>query len=113
MKTLEEKQQMIAEFVGHESSHFPKHYHLHKINLPLTKLEDLKFNSSWDWLMSVVENIESMGFSTSTNTIGAQHQVTKFEIFSGGASVLHSIDKSKKQAIFNAVVKFIEWYNEN
>lgn len=76
-------------------------------------LSELKYHTSWEWLMPVVERIEEMGFSTQVNTIGRQHQITKFEIFSGGADVLNRISKSKKEATYKAVVGFIQWYNQN
>jgi len=101
MKTLEEKQQMIAEFVGHESSHFPKHYHLHKINLPLTKLEDLKFNSSWDWLMPVAKECQRL---LSVRNANEFYMLQSLE---------ESILSFKPERAFEEIVEVIEWYNEN
>lgn len=77
----------------------------------------LEYDTSWDWLMPVVEKIESTkakeGFYfdvdiLSTGVIissAAKHivQITQEEIQS----------TSKIEAVYNAVVEFIKWYNQN
>lgn len=79
------------------------------------KLTDLKFNSSWDWLMSVVEKIERYLY---------EEQATEFkiDIFSGASIYIPSTkthihysynDSSKIEAVYNTVIEFIKWYNES
>jgi len=68
-----------------------------------------KYHSDWNWLMEVVEKIESLGYN--------------FNITSGDATVLYyhcaiyqtsiyRIDGTTKiQATYETVIEFIKWYN--
>ena len=72
--------------------------------------EDMKFNSSWDWLMSVVERIENFGH--------------EFIIVESRCYVKHNTDHSieelfhietigsKIDTTYKAVLKFINNYNK-
>jgi hypothetical protein len=59
MKTIEQNNIMIAEFMGYIDNGCSEEGFL--IN-PITKydedIESLEYHSSWDWLMPVVEKIE-------------------------------------------------------
>ena len=73
-------------------------------------IEDLKFHSDWNWLMEVVEKIESLGFvfQIHHNVVNIFNGETKEngiynETFQG---------KTKIKTIYNACVEFIKWYNE-
>ena len=73
--------------------------------------DDIKYNSSWDWLMPVVEKIENFGF--------------EFFIVEDRVKIAHNTDHSidviidftsgrgKNETAYQAVVEFIKWYNEN
>ena len=92
----------------------------------------LKYHTSWDWLMLVVEKIESIELNDSNSTnyydvcimpdavlIGLQSDdlenplilINKSE---GVGSINHHVHlfEKKRDAVYNAVVEFIEWYNE-
>ena len=119
---------LIAEFMGGIPSSVPN-----LINLPQTvgesslfcvkgsdglpsgtykveRLNELKYNTSWDWLMPVVEKIESLGY--------------EFFIVEDRIKIAHNTDHStetiidftlggsKRDATYQAVVEFIKWYNE-
>lgn len=67
------------------------------------------YKYDWKWLMPVVEKIESMGF--------------KFQICRKRVEIADDTDKQrmwlviksekhKMDAIYRAVIKFIEWYNK-
>ena len=72
--------------------------------------EDMKFDSSWDWLMSVVERIENFGY--------------EFIIVESRCYVKHNTDHSIKELFhietigskidttYKAVLKFINNYNK-
>ena len=67
----------------------------------------LKYHSSWDWLMPVVEKIESLNyefiiFRTTANINRGESQ--EFPYYQG---------ETKKEAAYKAVVEFIKWYNQN
>lgn len=66
--------------------------------------EELLFSSSWDWLMPVVEKIES------------EHSVT-FNIEGDNVHIngdfkLSVFEHSKKESVYKAIVKFVKWYNK-
>ena len=77
-------------------------------NEPYFSLKDLPFDSEWDWLMPVVEKIESLGytFKIKGSTVVIKHSDVDFEdIF-----VVRE-DFDKKEAVFIGVLKFIKRYN--
>jgi len=115
---------VIAEFMGAISNTHPWGYLIPDGELNLSfdlfdkkvfsndggsgwKIEELKFHSSWDWLMQVVEKIESMlpdGFC-----VFIQHSDCFIEHPDIGISGKSS---DKQESTWQACVEFIEWYNE-
>jgi hypothetical protein len=71
-------------------------------------IEDLKFNTDWNWLMEVVEKIESLDFILPSQEYG-QYKAMKIE----DALTIKYKDTTKIEAVYNACVEFIKWYNEN
>ena len=72
------------------------------------ELDKLKFHSNWNWLMEVVEKIESIGFTFETKKNWAR--ITR----KGENIILRwEEDKTKIEAVYNACVEFIKFYNEN
>ena len=72
--------------------------------------EYLLFHTSWDWLIPVVEKIESLGYTVNISriTTSISEMVNEETMFSWVCG-----DISKKLEItYNTVVQFIEWYNE-
>jgi hypothetical protein len=64
------------------------------------------YDRDWNWLMPVVEKIESLNFKTTiTNHICRIERV----IFD---DIVFSEDMPKIQAVYNACVEFIKWYNQ-
>jgi hypothetical protein len=74
----------------------------------------LKFNSDWNWLMEVVEKIETMGGAVCigngncvmiifylTDVMGESYSETR-----------ELTGETKIEATYNACVEFIKWYNE-
>lgn len=65
----------------------------------------VKYNSSWDWLMSVVEKIESLGnygftiYRNSTNINGLPIELA------------NTRGTTKIEAVYNACVEFVKYYN--
>ena len=99
MKTIVEKNRMIAEFIGFKLQDNPNErwfgqYFTTSNGLWANRIELLHFDTSWDWLMPVVEKIESVNE-------GVPQQLLNVSLF------------SYIEDVYNAVVEFIEWYNEN
>ena len=92
----QENNKLIAEFMGKE---IYQHYH------------ESNYHSSWNWLMPVVEKIESLGY--------------EFFIVEDRVKVSHNTDHSietiidltfggnKRDATYQGVVEFINEYNKN
>lgn len=125
MKTTTENNKIIAEFMGLEITkdkvivpemfQVEEHpFHLLKWiddfrevdNLPPNSLNNLHFNSDWNWLMKVVEKIEMHGFTFeikknwSCITRKGEKIILRWED-----------DKTKIEAVYNACIAFIDWYN--
>ncbi len=73
---------------------------------------ELKYYLSWDWLMLVVEKIEAMKspvyISSNCCTI---YEYANFNIEKGDYFTEVYAD-TKINAVYQAVIKFITWYNE-
>jgi hypothetical protein len=79
------------------------------------------YHKSWDWLIPVVEKIESLGYYTKiySYTIGysTEHYMailtyddkTQYENLAMNRKFTHSANKLT--ATYNAVIEFITWYN--
>lgn len=75
--------------------------------------DDLKYHVNWDWLMPVVEKIESTQRSTLLYGGIANLKPYFFRIagsFSGDFETEAS-GKTRIEAVYKAVLKFILWYN--
>jgi len=121
--TKAEINKLIALFVGRVGKINPNLYTfigLHDItNDTWYRLDDTKFDSSWDWLMPVIDKIRSLGYIyeqgnrlnddfTSRYFVAVRHVIDKKRFGSTTFS-----DDGLKQLSYNAVVEFILWYNEN
>lgn len=73
----------------------------------------LKYDSSWDWLMPVVEKIESLDDEKSVNINGPLCLIKGDHTAVGGWDLITaSADgPTKIEAVYKAVVEFIKWYN--
>lgn len=110
-----ENNKIIAEFLGYELEEtMNEKVFVYAIpttnnNTDFFKPNELLFHSDWNWLMKVVEKIESLDYN--------------FNITSGDATALHyhcaiyqtsiyRIDGTTKiQATYETVIEFIKWYN--
>ena len=76
----------------------------------MCKITSLRYNSSWDWLMPVVEKIEKI--------IWNKIDLTEEVIINGLScripikdDAFISIKNTKIEATYDCVVEFIKWYN--
>jgi hypothetical protein len=79
----------------------------------------LEYNTSWDWLMPVVDKIEKLGFDSRIHGNNSDdgylcdfiqdntnNEISCFVTWQDNGG-------TKIEATFKAVVEFIKWYNEN
>jgi hypothetical protein len=113
MNTLENNK-LIAEFMGCLTHAETK---AHLTNYGFYHTEDLQYHSDWNWLMEVVEKIENL-------TDKDNFVLYDFNIYSDAVIItdqqentLVIVNKSdgnfttKKEAVYNACVEFIKYYN--
>lgn len=93
MKTIEEKNRMIAVFMGFERLESYKIWFDNKGK----EVHQLDFHISWDWLMPVVDKIYSTGLD--------EHDINEI------GDITHALLDVNISAVHEAVVKFIEMYN--
>lgn len=113
MKTKEiiEGNKLIAEFMGvtQKENNWYDGFELHQAGLPFrcgaegNGTHELKFDTSWDWLMSVVEKISSLSKPNFTDEINRK----RIEIFKK-VDIFSTIEW-----VYKSVIEFIKWYNQN
>ena len=112
MKNTLENNKMFAEFLGYCQLHpdYPTTTYWYKKDYqPLTIL---LFHSNWDWLMRVVEKIESLGYTVTI--AGVMCKVTKVLDLENSIVSYVLGDKSRKlELIYTTMVEFVKWHNKN
>jgi hypothetical protein len=103
MKTIEENNRLIAEFMGFKlQSNTDERWFGQWFTISngtwANRIEILHFHTSWDWLMPVVDAIYNTDIDEqATNEIG---------------DITHALLDVNINAVHEAVVNFIEFYNK-
>ena len=97
MDNITENNKLISEFMGNEKPNFAK------INGASIDITNCAYSHSWDWLMPVVEKIESLENKLNNETKEEFRQFQK---------VLSLPIYSKIEAVYNVCIEFIKWYNK-
>ena len=123
MENIIENNKLIAEFLNWEFDDLSETFETPFLKLVepqafgdeqfSCKLQDfeLEFHSDWNWLMQVVEKIENLSKEGETYMFS----ITKFSArvtYKGSRIVDLPIDNTKIEAVYNACIEFIKWYNE-
>lgn len=107
---MEKENKLIAEFMGYEDWSEYNSVRLKRTDgidayKHICKYKDIKYHTSWDWLMPVVEKIESLGYWVNRNngdvTISKDNDMIVITPMSSGG-----IDM-----MYQAVVEFINGFN--
>lgn len=108
-----EENKLIAEFMGmkpikkdESDGIWTNTIKAHDYNVVM----NLSFNNNWNWLMEVVEKIESLSKENETYSFS----ITKISVrvlYRGNRVVDLPINDTKIEAVYNACVDFIKWYN--
>jgi hypothetical protein len=117
-----------SDFVNSDKEHYPwwekfidgkvvKTYH-HDILNADGKFEWGSYHTSWDWLMPVVEKIVEIDITPAPNWRGYRVEIVpRGYVKIEGFSMTHVfknvfIEGSLINAVWQAVVQFIQWYNK-
>ena len=123
-----ENNKLIAEFMGNIPI-FENEYKMVTHNNMCYGIDELKYDTDWNWLMPVVERIESLGVKSIryidfhimpdaiivTNQDNEENPLILINRSEGIGSVQKDIImfETKLQATYKAVVEFINWHNEH
>ena len=131
MKDIQENNRLIAQFMGFTIEKNLGYYDNEMLmgqNVYDQQngncFDELLFNTSWDWLMPVVEKIREEGAEISISYRQGIHPTGCYtycrlnkSTFSNSWGVHKNAKGNRtmtmKEAVYNSVVEFIKWYNEN
>ena len=108
---------LIAEFMGNKMN---GDYYISGYNakFPTTDLVHpltLAYNEDWNWIMPVVEKIESLEQVDYTKLLSEPKNFYQFEInlkTDSDQSSFNVMTENKMESIYDCLVAFIKWYNE-
>lgn len=104
----------IAEFLGYKPApEVAKGYYIKK-GVGGMYVKDMKYHSSWECLMDVVEQITELGHGVVIEPVVGENVCT-IRCYQGVAVALEIKIKNEdsiKRATYHAVVKFAVWYNK-
>ena len=116
-QSIIENNKLIAEFMGLQITADQKAYFIElgdskyfNTNKGITQnamlINRLRYNSSWDWLMTIVENIESLNHWVEIYGVGCYVKPKTTEGY------LKAFNASTKiECVYNACIDFIKWFN--
>lgn len=116
MKNIVESNKLIAEFLNvkmHPCETIEKLKFLSMEERGLYNgyfVEDLKYHEDWNWLMKVVEKIESLDFIF--EILSTRVDIADYRVIAFKKRFEPIIKETKIEAVYNACVEFIKWYNE-
>ena len=78
---------------------------------------NLKYHKDWNWLMPVVEKIETLKyvdeFNIQYDSVAKGHIVSITPAYDNTFNAIYTdVYENKIDAVYHAVIKFIEWYNQ-
>ena len=119
---MEETNRLIAEFMGFTKEknlgYYDNNENMSQVVYDVQNgncFDELLFDKSWDWLMSVVEKIEDTNLSPTTeNSVNVTIGATSYCVIQDNYGEKFEIvgqDKTKLLSVYQAVVKFIKRIN--
>lgn len=114
---MKENNKLLAEFLGWEQfgsiGLYDTTFHNNKGSLHwLTK--NMRFHNDWNWLMEVVEKIESIETEDGRTFTIDMHRdsVLIFEYGMHTNEIIFTEGKGRFENLYNACVQFVEWLNK-
>ena len=114
---METNNKLLAEFMGYvNTTQTDRDFNIYEGNEMIIKGKpkqlmeamSMEFHSDWNWLMQVVEKIESLNFAIKVVVNEALIFCEDWE----SLDYIYAIEKTKIEATYNACVEFVKWYNE-
>jgi len=108
---------LIAEFMGWDiisPTTIPTNLHLSNLELDNGRVMELKFDTSWDWLMPVVENINSLTDEFgNTNDFVIGNDYVWVDPHCGNRIFFSEYDPKEPMIskVYRGAVRFIKQYN--
>ena len=122
---MEENNRIIAEFMGYtlnENNEYPIEYITVQGHWDTCPIQDLNYHKSWDWLIPVVEKIESIRdsyhgrFGVYINSNSCTIQSTNFRPDKPISNPPHYYDNfvlnNKIESTYYSIINFINFYNK-
>lgn len=116
---MEGNNKLIAEFLGYNIwSWDNENFYITRGKAPNEinhNINSLKFSYNWDWLMEVVQRIESINKDrqllfevqiSGTDCAIQAHESVK------GVPCIFWTEKTKIEAVYGACIEFIKWFNK-
>ena len=93
------KNNVIAKFLGKEVLYGT---HVHHETAPKGSVTVMKYDTDWNWLLEVIRIIELLDDLKQDKDFNRRiDKVLCLPIY------------TKQEIVYNAVIEFLEWYNEN
>ena len=108
---------LLANFIGMQKTNVGW-YDAEEILLKVEKdntFDILKFNTDWNWIMQVVEKIETLETKDGRTFTIDMHRdsVLIFEYGIHTNEIVFTEGKGRLDNLYNACVEFVEWWNKN
>lgn len=108
------RNRLIVEFMGKvlNDTRYPKTpYYMHDDGTFFSYIENLPYNTKWEWLMPVVENIELLGYDSYIACYKKEIHSCLFQRSNNGEDICYVKSHSKIEAVFITCSDFIIYYN--
>jgi hypothetical protein len=108
-----ENNKLLAEFLGYKTYKMNGVLNVHYSEVNVRTIQDTHYHTDWNWLMQVVEKIESLGYCliiggrTTKNYCEIRGEADDFT-----TKYSDSYGETKIEAVYNACIEFVKWYNE-
>lgn len=107
-----ENNKLIAEFMGYKNNTPSKDFFQHPTDKNrFDRIEYLKYDTDWNWLMEVVEKIESLSYQGYNIYVDISEK-TLIQSFESNIEISEVFGGSKIENTYKACVEFIKWYNK-
>ena len=113
--TTTEKNRLLAEFMGLYEKYETGSFY---INGGFWVEHEFRYHSDWNWIMQVVEKIEKeledeFRIVIYEDECYIYRKTGNEKLLLEFVPITEKIETSKIEAVYNACVEFVEWYNEN